>query len=87
MKSLDGDKVIVDFNNLSDWGLIEIINNQLTPLGLKLLVDETGVSFGCEVSPTLYFENTPIDKHKYEKFIINRYHILTTILETSSKQK
>lgn len=76
----------VDFNQLSQWGLITKINHEiLHPLGLALSYDvETGKSAGCVVTSDLYFEY-PKDtvkecNKKYEDFLRDRYDILTGIL-------
>lgn len=73
---------MVDFNQLSDWGLIHKINKEvLHPLGLALSRDIDGTSPGALVAPDLVFEYPfETDARNYEKythFIENRSELLS----------
>lgn len=76
------DPVVVNFNQLSKWGLVQEIDNLLGPLGLKCVVKD-GSLVGAEISPNLYFEKSTDRNVDYERFIINRYYELTRNYNTA----
>jgi hypothetical protein len=72
---------ILDFNFLSDCGLIYKINQEiLHPLGLALSREEDGTSKGCRLAPDLIWKyNDDIlqrNEKKFEYFLKNRKNIL-----------
>jgi len=77
----------VNWNNLSEWGLIYKINKEvLHPLGLALSRDpETGVSEAIIIADDLIWEYTAeIEKNNEERlkrFIDNREIILKELLK------
>lgn len=79
---------VVDFNFLSDYGIIYKINKEiLHPLGLALSREEDGTSKGCILAPDLIWEYDD-DAHqrnekKFEDFSKNRKEILLQKLKES----
>lgn len=78
--------IIVDFNKLSEWGLIYEINKEvLHPLGLSLSRNEDGTSNGAFVSNDLEWEYddevVKRNEPKIRYFCTNRKKILQGIEE------
>ncbi len=83
----------VDWNKLSEWGLLYKINkNVLHPLGLALSRNpETGFSENCMIDPSedLMWEYekslTENNEEKFAYFLNNRIEILTNINKSKEK--
>ena len=79
-------QVTIDFNTLSTFGLVYLINKQvLHPLGLALTRNlETGRSNGAIISPDLSWKFSLEDEEEYskklEEFLKHRKNILTQLL-------
>ncbi len=81
---------MVDFNFLSEHGIIHLINNELLhPIGLALTRESVGdnprISKGCLIAPDLKWEY-PDEVHqrnhdKFQNFMMNREAILNSILQ------
>lgn len=84
---------ILNFKQLSDFGLIAEINTKiLHPLGLALCYDrDTGVSNGAIIANDLNWEYAPEvydrNKVKLDNFKRNRITILKKILEQYESQQ
>ena len=89
----DKQTTMVDFKQLSEFGLIHLINKQvLHPLGLALsYILESGESKGAIISPDLSWEFSPeTDKQNDEalkKFLKNRESILQKLLLKAQKDR
>lgn len=81
---------VVNFTQLSDWGLIVEINKKiLHPLGLALTRDpENGMSIGALVADDFVWQYSPEvykdANKKLRKFRNNRIKILTKILKDNN---
>ena len=86
MANTSGKFKMIDFEKLSEWGLIYKINKEvLHPLGLALTRElETPISKGAVISPDLKFEYTDDvvqrNEAKLNAFIENREQILCDLL-------
>ena len=78
--------VTVDYNKLSEWGLIHKINKEvLHPLGLAMTRNpDTGASENCIVADDFewkYHEDIiDVNEEKFKEFSNNRVEILTEII-------
>jgi len=83
-------QTVLDFNQMSELGLIFLINKQvLHPLGLSLTRElETGKSCGAIIASDLVWKYKPStekkERNKLEKFLRKRENILRKALSEST---